>query len=162
MNAPFQPSATIEHGTALRLFIDSELLRQGRRVTHVCAEAGVSTNTVANLRHNPRRNISLPVAVALLNTIGYRLDAVPLTGEHPQPAPLTKHSKAQQRRRERQRAAEYAALRDARLEADRVMVNGLRRRLRDLRTSVQHKRHHDDLLNELDDLIFVLEKELAA
>lgn len=165
MNAHFQPTATIEHGVALCQFVNRELKRQNRRAIYVCADAGLSSNTIAMLRHNPRRAIKLPTAVALLNALGYRLDAVPIDGQAPAPIPSTpseRRSKGQQRRQERRRAEEYAALRAARLEADRVIVNGLRGRLRDLRASIQHKRHHDDLLNELDDLIFVLEKEARA
>lgn len=40
---------------------------------------------------------------------------------------------------------------------DAEVLKRLRIQLRDLRTSIQHRRHHDDLLNEIDDILYGLQ-----
>lgn len=78
-------------------------------------------------------------------------------GTEPKP-PSLPHSKGQLRRRERERAAQLEQDKASQLAADRTLIAKLRQRLIDLRVSMAHARHIDDLKDELDDILYVLKE----
>lgn len=160
--------------TDLLTIIDATKAATSISDSDLCRRAGLSVNAICNLRTMPKRSMQMNSVVALVEACGYRLETVegpsrppgrpkalskPPTPPKP-PVDSAERSKAQQRRRERERAVELEQAKAAQLAADRVLVNRLHRQIIDLRTGIQHRRHHDDLLSEIDDILYDLKGTL--
>lgn len=67
----------IDSKTALFELIIDECNSQNLSEIQLCKRAGVSLNTIYNLRRYPRRSINLTTAMALVQTLGLEFYAQP-------------------------------------------------------------------------------------
>ncbi len=63
--------------TSLLALIDREKAAQGLSDAEICRRAGVGSNTLSNLRHQPGRSLQSVNLIALVNALGFDLAATP-------------------------------------------------------------------------------------
>jgi len=63
--------------TSLLALIDREKAAQGLSDAELCRRAGVGSNTLSNLRHQPKRSLYAVNVIALVNAMGFDLVATP-------------------------------------------------------------------------------------